>query len=91
MRIQEDIKPLKFMKTQAAELLRTVTETRRPVVITENGEPKGVLLDVASYQSLKDTTLMLKLIGLSEEEERAGKAIPQDEVFAEARQRLAAR
>ncbi|MCP3957785.1 MAG: type II toxin-antitoxin system Phd/YefM family antitoxin [bacterium] len=79
------------MKTQAAELLRTVSETRRPVVITEDGEPMGVLLDVASYQSLKDTSLMLKLIGLSEDEERAGKTMPQDEVFAEARQRLASR
>ncbi len=91
MRIQEDIKPVTFMKTQAAELLRTVSETRRPVVITEDGEPMGVLLDVASYQSLKDTSLMLKLIGLSEDEERAGKTMPQDEVFAEARQRLASR
>ncbi len=89
MRIQEDIKPVTFMKDKATELLRTVSETRRPVVITQNGEPKGVLLDVASYQSLKDTTLMLKLIGLSEDEERAGQTVPQDEVFAEARKRLA--
>ncbi len=91
MRIQEDIRPVKFMRTQATELLRTVSETRRPVVITQNGEPKGVLLDVASYQSLKDTAMMLKLIGLSEEEERAGQTVPQDEVFAEARRRIAAR
>ncbi len=91
MRIQEDIKPVTFMKSQAAELLRTVGETRRPVVITDNGEPKGVLLDVASYQALKDTTLMLKLIGLSEEEERAGQTVAQDEVFAGARRRLATR
>ncbi len=91
MRIQEDIKPVKVMRTQATELLRTVSETRRPVVITENGEPKGVLLDVASYQSLIDTSLMLKLIGLSEEEEQAGKTVPQDEVFAEARRRFSTR
>ncbi len=91
MRIQEDIKPVTLMKTQAAELLRTVSETRRPVVITQNGEPKGVLLDVASYQSLKDTSLMLKLIALSEDEERAGQTVSQDEVFAEARERLATR
>ncbi len=39
----------------------------------------------------KDTALMLKLIGLSEEEELAGQTVPQDEVFGEARRRLAAR
>lgn len=91
MRIQEDIKPVTLMETHAAELLRTVSETRRPVVITQNGEPQGVLLDVASYQSLKDTSLMLKLIALGEDEERAGQTVPQDEVFAEARERLATR
>ena len=91
MRIQEDIKPVTIMKDQAAELLRTVSETRRPVVITQNGEPMGVLLDVASYQSLKDTSLMLKLIRLSEDEEQTGQLVSQDDVFAEARRRLATR
>lgn len=88
MRIQEDIKPVTFMKTRAAELLRMVNETRRPVVITQNGEPQGVLLDVGSYQSLTDTKMMLELLGLGEDEERANRTVSQDDVFAQARQRL---
>ncbi len=85
MRIAEDIKPVTYMKTQAAELLRTVNETRRPVVITQNGEPRGVLLDVTSYQELRDATLMLKLIAQGEEDVREGRTQPQAEVFAQLR------
>lgn len=91
MRIAEDIKPVTYMKTRAAELLRHVEETRRAVVITQNGEPKGVLLDVATYQSLRDASLLLKLIGQGEADEAAGRTVPQDEVFAPIRRKLAAR
>ena len=46
MRIAHDIKPVTYMKTRAAQLLETVARTRRPVVITQSGEPRGVLVDV---------------------------------------------
>ncbi len=90
MRIAEDIKPVTYMKTRAAELLKTVNETRRPVVITQKGEPTGVVLDVASYQALKDATLLLQLIAQGEADVKAGRTVAQKEVFAELRNRLAA-
>ena len=88
MRLNEDIKPVTYMKSRAAELLRTVGETRRPVVITQNGEPKGVLVDVASYQELRDAVLLMKLIGQGEADVRAGRTVPQNEVFKKLRDRL---
>ncbi len=91
MRLREDIKPITYMKTRAAELLRTVGETRRPVVITQNGEARGVVLDVASYEELRDATMMLKLIAQGEEDVRQGRTVPQDEVFRSVRSRLTQR
>ena len=88
MRLKEDIKPVTYMKSRAAELLRTVDETRRPVVITQNGEPKGVLLDVASYQELRDAVVLMKLVAQGEADVQAGRTAPQDEVFRELRGRL---
>jgi prevent-host-death family protein len=88
MRLNEDIKPISYMKSRAAELLRTVGETRRPVVITQNGEPKGVLVDVASYQELRDAVLLMKLIAQGEADVRAGRTVPQGEVFRKLRGRL---
>jgi len=42
MKISSDIKPITYLKTNAAALLDQINETHRPVVITQNGEPKGI-------------------------------------------------
>ena len=89
MRIDYDVKPVTHMKTKAAELLRSVGETRRPVVITQSGEPKGVLMDFASYQELRQATLLLRLVAHGEAEVRRGATVPQERVFADLRARFA--
>ena len=73
MRIEHDIKPVTYMKTKAAELLRSVDESRRPVVITQSGEPKGVLMDFASYQELREATLLRRLVAQGEADVRDGR------------------
>jgi prevent-host-death family protein len=88
VRIEEDTKPVTFMKTRAAELLRTVSENRRPVVITQSGEPRGVLMDFTSYQELRRATLLLRLLAQGEADVRARKTVSQDRVFSELRARL---
>lgn len=88
MRITQDIRPISQMRTRGAALLREVEETRRPVVLTENGEARGVLMDVASYQNLLDATLLLKLLAQGEEDVRHGRTIPQELVFVHAHARL---
>ena len=82
MRLKEDIKPLAYLETQAGDALKQVSESRRPLVITDEGEAKAVILDVDSYQSLRDAVLMLQFIAQGEEDVRAGRLIPQEEVFA---------
>ena len=89
MRIEHDVRPVTYMKTRAAELLRSVGESRRPVVITQSGEPKGVLMDFASYQELRRATLLLRLVAQGEADGREGRTAPQEEVFKSLRARLA--
>ena len=88
MRIEHDVKPVTFLKTRAAELLRSVEETRRPVIITQSGEPKGVLMDFESYQEMREATLLLRLLAQSEADVRGGRLVPQDRVFRDLRARL---
>ncbi len=88
MRIEHDIKPVTYMKTKAAELLRSVGESRRPVVITQSGEPKGVLLDFESYQELRQATLLLRLLAQGEADAGGGRVVPQERVFKDLRARL---
>jgi prevent-host-death family protein len=91
MSLQKDIRPVTYLKSRAADLLAQVNETRRPVVITQNGEPKGVLQDPATYERTRAALGMLKLLAQGEEDVRAGRTLPQREVFRAARRRLAER
>ena len=91
MRLREEIKPVTALKTGAARLLRAVNETRRPVVITQSGEPKGVLIDFETYEEMREAALLLKLIAQGETDVRARRTVSQDEVFRTARARLPSR
>lgn len=83
MNIKEDIKPISFLKSHAAEILKNINHTHRPIIITQNGEAKGVFIDTESYQKMKDTNNLMKLIILAENEIERNNVTLQDEVFDE--------
>jgi prevent-host-death family protein len=81
MNITQDIKPVTYLKAKAADLLKQINKTHRPVIITQNGEPKAILQDPKSYENMRNAIGILKLISQGENEIRIGKARPQQEVF----------
>jgi prevent-host-death family protein len=83
MNISKDIKPITYLKARAADLLKQINETHRPVVITQNGEPRAVLQDPESYENMRNAIGILKLISQGEEDIRNGKSKLQDDVFTE--------
>ncbi|MEI6613365.1 MAG: type II toxin-antitoxin system Phd/YefM family antitoxin [Chrysiogenales bacterium] len=82
MNIAKDIKPITYLKTRAADLLKQINKTRRPVIITQNGEPRAVLQDPQSYENMRNAIGILKLLSQGEGDIKAGKMKPQAEVFA---------
>lgn len=68
------------MKANAAEVLHNLTETREPLVITQNGEAKAVIQDVASYNETQETLALLKILALGNREIEEGKLKPIAEV-----------
>ena len=70
-----------YLKSKAADLLNQINDTHRPVIITQNGEPRGVLQDPETYDSMKKAIGILKLITQGEENIKEGKTKPQDKVF----------
>jgi prevent-host-death family protein len=81
MNISEDIRPITYLKSRAADLLKQINETHRPVIITQNGEAKAVLQDPERYENLRNGLGILKIISLGEEDIRAGRVKTQKEVF----------
>ena len=82
MKISTDIKPISFLKSKAADMLKQVNETHRPIIITQNGEPRAVLQDPESYENMRNAIGLMKLISLGEEDILKGKSKKQDEVFS---------
>lgn len=82
MNIKEDIRPISYIKANAAEILAQVNESRRPVYVTQNGEARAVLLDTESYEHMKKALGMLKLLAQGERDIIDEKTTSQDEFFA---------
>jgi prevent-host-death family protein len=83
MNITIDIKPITYLKAKTADLIKQINETQRPVIITQNGEPKAVLQDPQSYENMRNAIGLLKLISQGEEDIRNGRGRPQEDVFAD--------
>jgi prevent-host-death family protein len=80
MRYSSQIRPISYLKANAAELLDRIAEDRRPLVITQNGEAKAVLQDVVSYEETQETLALLKILALGNEQVAAGKVTSLAEV-----------
>jgi prevent-host-death family protein len=75
MKLETNIRPISYIKTHAAEMLQQINDTRNPIVITQNGLAKGVLLDTRSYQEMVDAIGILKVLSHSEHEVETGKTL----------------
>lgn len=89
MKFSAQVKPISYLKAHAAEIARQLTEDREPMVITQNGEAKLVVQDVASYEETQETLALLKILALGNREIEEGRVTPAAEVFARLRQRRA--
>jgi len=81
MNITSDIKPVTYLKSKAADLLNQINETHRPVIITQNGEPRAVLQDPESFENMRNAIGLLKLLSQGESDLRNDQVKPQEEVF----------
>lgn len=88
MKMREDIRPVTYLKSKAADLLDQLNKTHRPVVITQNGEARAVIQDPESYERTKMAVGLMKLLVQGEEAVRLGKTYDQNELFKSLTNRL---
>ena len=81
------IKPISYLKANAAEVLDYLAERREPMLITQNGKARAVIQDIASYEETQETLALLKILALGNREVEEGKVTP----IADAVRRLRAR
>ena len=83
------IKPISYLKANAAEILLDLAERREPLVITQNGEAKAVIQDVASFEETQQTLALLKLLALGAQDIAAGRTRLARTMIDELRSRVA--
>lgn len=91
MRYSSKVKPISYLKANAAEVLAHLAEQREPLIITQNGEAKAVLQDVASFEETQDTLALLKILALGQQDVDAGRLKPAADVVAQLRAKRADR
>ena len=70
------IKPISYLKANAAQIVRELAEEREPIIITQNGEAKAAILDIDSFEQTQETLALLKILALGNRRIEQGRVTP---------------
>lgn len=90
MPLSDRIKPISYLKAHAAEVVRTLRDHQEPLIVTQNGEAKAVVQDIASYERIQESLALLKILALGDREIEAGQVEDAADVVARLRKRYQA-
>lgn len=87
MKLSENIKPISYLKANAAEVIEKLKSDHQPMVITQNGEAAMVVQSVADYEQTQETLSLLKMLAQSQQAFAEGKTVSSEEAFSRLRER----
>ena len=88
MKLSKSVKPISYLKQNTAEAIKKVHENHAPIVITQNGEAKAVLIDLAEYEQDQESLAMLKMIAQSKDSYARGEFKTARNTFSAIRKRI---
>ena len=83
MPLAQQIKPLSYLKSHAAEIIKDFATNPNPLIITQNGEAKMVVLDIQAYEQQQETMALLKLVAMGNKELTQDHFLEADEFFSQ--------
>ena len=91
MKLSESIKPISYLKTNTSEVIGAVAREGKTFIITQHGEAKAILQNIASYEQTQESLALLKLLAQSNRSLDDGRTKPASKVLAELRRLIAGR
>lgn len=85
MKLSKQIRPISYLKAHAAEIVRNIGTHAEPLIITQNGEAKAVVQDIASYERTQQTLDLLKILALGNKQIEAGETQRASDVLKKLR------
>ncbi len=87
MKYSNQIKPISYLKANAAEIVRNLSKEQQPLVITQNGEAKVVMQDIKSFEQTQETIALLKILSLGVKQIEDRKVFTAEDVIKNIRAR----
>lgn len=88
MKYSEAIKPISYLKAHASELVREIADKHKTLIITQSGEAKVVVQDLESYENMKESLALLKMLSQSAKSKKEGKFKTAKKAFKELRSEI---
>jgi prevent-host-death family protein len=76
--LAQDLKPISYVKAHTTEIVKYVGDSKTPVVITQNGEAKAVIIDIESYQKTLNAINLARLLSFGEKDIKNGNTITHE-------------
>ena len=89
MKLSQDLKPVSYFKNNMAAVIRKLNEHQGTMIITQNGEAKAVIQDIAEYERIQEALALLKMVTQGQSDYEKGKTIPADQVLKELDDKIA--
>jgi prevent-host-death family protein len=74
----QNLKPISYIKAHTTEIVKYVEDSKAPVVITQNGEAKAVIIDIETYQKTLNAINLAKLLSFGEKDIKNGNLITHE-------------
>ena len=88
MRLSNSVKPISYLKQHTAEVINTVHNNHEAMVITQNGEAKVIILDIADYEQSQETLALLKMLAQSKDAYESGEHKTAKKAFSDIRKAI---
>jgi len=88
MNYSESIKPVSYVKVHIAKIIRQLNEGQEPMIVTQNGEAKAVVIDIKQYEQMQESLAILQMIALGDKNLAKGEHRPAKDAFRELKSRM---
>jgi prevent-host-death family protein len=85
MNLTKNIKPISYLKANAAQVALELKTSGQAMVITQNGEATMVVQSAAEYERMQESLALLKMLAQSQQAVSLGKTVSSVDAFSRLR------
>lgn len=83
MKLADHVKPISYLNSDAAQIVKNLRASDEPMLIKQKGEAKLIVQGEQSYEDPQQTLVLLKILALGQKDIEQGKFNDADVFLAE--------